>query len=346
VSAPVTPRKVEYATPVPLLPEDCPIIGESPAIRRAVGLALRFAPTELPILLVGPTGSGKELFARQIHTWSRRGGAFVDINAGALPRDMVESLLFGHRRGAFTGAIEASRGLISAAEEGTLFLDELKSLALEGQAKLLRALETGEVRALGETVNRPVRCRFIGAVQEDVDRRIQRGEFRLDLYQRLAGVVIRLPALADRPEDIVPLARAFAAPQGRRIALTAEPLLVRYSWPGNVRELRSAVLRACFLSPDAEISAEVLVDALDLAASVKEMEGMRRITPMEAGPLIELCREHRWDVGSAARALGIGRSTLYRRLRESGVDPVRFRTLNRGSSDVDNWDGTGRDETA
>lgn len=315
-----------HLTPVPLPPADCPIIAVSDAMRRAVALALRFAPTDLPVLLVGPTGSGKELFARQLHQWSRRAGPLVDVHAGALPREMIESLLFGHRRGAFTGAVESAEGLLVAAGHGTLFLDELGTLPLEGQGKLLRVLESGEVRPLGEVNNRPVQCRFIAAVQDDLDARIARGEFRVDLYQRLAGVVIRIPPLAERPEDILPLARRFAFERGGVLSGEAELRLVEHRWPGNVRELRSAVSRATHLAEGGTISFEAVDEAITLCAPIpqqREERGVAHVIP--AVDLVQLCRTHRWDIGAAARAMGIGRSTMYRRLRESGVDPARWR---------------------
>lgn len=314
-----------HLTPVPSVPADCPIVGVSVAIRRAVALAMRFAPTDLPILLVGPTGSGKELFAAQIHRWSRRPGPWVDVNAGALPREMVESLLFGHRRGAFTGAIQASEGLLAAAGPGTLFLDELTSLPSEGQAKLLRALETGQVRPLGETTNRPIRCRFVAAVQDDLTTRIQRGEFRNDLYQRLAGLVIRLPGLAERPEDIVPLARSFAEERGRSLDTEAAGLLAGRPWPGNVRELRATVHRAVLLCDGPTLPTSALHEAIELHAPGSPSPAPRPIDPGASHPLVELCRSHDWDVGRAAASIGLGRSTLYRRLRASGIDPGRLR---------------------
>lgn len=319
----VLPGPAVGHTPVPGIPDDSPIVGISPAIRRAVTLAIRFAATDLPILLMGPTGSGKELFARQIHEWSGRPGPWMDVNAAALPREMVESLLFGHRRGAFTGALHSAEGLLLAAGAGTFFLDELPSLPLEGQAKLLRALETGQVRPLGETANRPVRCRFIAAVQDDLAERIARGEFRNDLYQRLAGVVIRLPALTDRPEDVIPLARVFARERGCQLHPSAEPSLHHYQWPGNVRELRGAMHRAAHLEEGNEITAATIREAIELSSPPNARPSTGG--PQLAQPLIELCRSFEWDVTRAAAAVGVGRSTLYRKLREAGVDPARWR---------------------
>lgn len=311
--------RAEYITPLPELPEGLLIVGVSVAIRRAAALALRFAPTDLPILLVGPTGAGKELFARQIHHWSGRPGPFMDVNAGALPREMVESLLFGHRRGAFTGAVESSEGLLTAAGAGTFLLDELTSLPLEGQAKLLRVLESGEVRPLGTTATRPVRCRFIAAAQGGLNERIAAGVFRLDLYQRLAGVVITLSGLAERMEDVIPLARAIAGEHGRALTPDGEEVLLTHRWPGNVRELRAVIHRAIHLGEQELLSPEVLREAIGLSLP---LGGTRTPAPTKATtPLLELCKSHGWDIGRAAASLGVGRSTLYRRLRAAGIDP-------------------------
>ena len=181
------------------------IIGESPAIRRALALAERYARSRLPILLVGPTGTGKELFAHHIHERSGQPGPLVEVNCCALPRDMVESLLFGHRRGAFTGAIESTVGYVERSDGGTLFLDELESLAFEAQGKLLRVLETGDVERLGIGAKRHVDLRVVSAVQDDISGAVDGGRFRRDLFQRVAGVVIKLPPLSTRPEDVVPL---------------------------------------------------------------------------------------------------------------------------------------------
>ncbi len=306
---------------------DAPILGISPAIRRATELAVRFAPTSLPILLVGPTGCGKELFARRIHEWSGRPGAWVDVNCGALPREMVESLLFGHRRGAFTGAHTDAKGYFEAAHQGTLFLDELGSLPLEGQAKLLRVLESSEVRRLGETGTRPVRTRVLAAAHADVGYRVESGALRADLYHRLAGAVIELPALARRREDVLPIARARASEFGRTLSEAAELVLGNYSWPGNVRELRSVVHRAACLGGGGEIGAEAIAEGIALS----RVQGGRFGGP--ADPLAEerdrqvlaTCAALRWDVTKACAAIGVSRATLYRILRKLGVDVAAMR---------------------
>lgn len=189
---------------VPGLP---PLIGRSPAITAVRDRISRVARSNLPVLLIGPTGAGKEVVARHLHAMSNRRGRLVDVNCGALPRDMIESLLFGHRRGAFTGALETTVGYIARADGGTLFLDELASLPHEGQAKLLRVLETREVLPLGSGMAQRVDFRVVAAVQADIYTRVDSGQFRDDLFHRVAGLTLHLPGLGARPEDIEPTTR-------------------------------------------------------------------------------------------------------------------------------------------
>jgi transcriptional regulator with PAS, ATPase and Fis domain len=296
------------------------IVGRSPALTRALRLIDRFAPTPLPILLVGATGTGKELLAQRIHEVSGRRGPLVPVNCAALPRDMVESLLFGHRRGAFTGAVEAVAGFVEAAEGGTLFLDELSSLPAEAQVKLLRVLETKEVNRLGETKSRPVDFRVVAAAQEDVGAQLEAGVLRLDLYERVAGVVLDLPPLQERPEDIVPLAEYFTGLGGRILERGSIAVLLTYGWPGNVRELRTAIERAGFLAENGTIAPRELAEAIAL--------GTPSHSPthdVEHDRLLAVCQEHAWDVGRAAGKLAISRATLYRKLRALGVSLRRLR---------------------
>lgn len=300
------------------------ILGRSRALKRALELADRFAPTPLPILLVGATGTGKELFAERIHRMSGRRGPFVPVNCAALPRDMVESLLFGHRRGAFTGAVEAVVGFVEAAEGGTLFLDELTSLSGEAQVKLLRVLETKELSRLGETKSRRVDFRVVAAAQEDVPAKMEAGTLRLDLYQRVAGVVLELPPLEERPEDIMPLAEYFAELGGRSLEPGSVAVLLNYEWPGNVRELRTAIERAGFLSENGTVGPQALAEAIALgtvaaAATPGIGDGRNATGGCARVKLRAVCEANGGDARRSATALGISRTTLFRQLRASGL---------------------------
>jgi DNA-binding NtrC family response regulator len=305
-------------------------------MRSAIALAEQFAPTNIPVLLLGATGTGKELLAQSIHRWSLRRGEMVDVNCAALPRDLVEAELFGHGPRAFTGAQEAKMGLIEAANGSTLFLDEVASLAWEAQGKLLRVLETGEVRRVGETGKRRVNVRVIAAAQEDLPERVTSGAFRLDLYHRLSGLVLELPPLVARSKDVVLLAQHFAVQSGRVLGPGTERTLMRHGWPGNVRELRLAVERAGHLVTDGVIRAEELAEAIRLGApQIGSNAQSQEIEDPAAGAREELQRvlvDVAWDTVAAARLLGIHRATLYRRARTLGITlPRRFRAAGVGA---------------
>lgn len=302
--------------PPPDLP---PLIGSSAAIGLARNRIERFARTSLPVLLVGPTGSGKEIVARHLHALSGRGGELVDVNCGALPREMVESLLFGHRKGAFTGAIENASGFILRAHGGTLFLDELTSLPPTGQAALLRVLETGEVTPLGAPVKQHADFCLVAAVQEDVFARIERLQLRADLFYRVNGAAIHLPRLAARPDDIEPLAEHFAALRGCSLERKAMDVLRQQQWPGNVRELRTVVERACVLADGATLHAGVIWEALTAATGLSDST-----FDLERAHLVEACTAHRGEALRIARALNLSRATLYRRLKKYGVRLAEF----------------------
>lgn len=299
------------------------IVGESAMLRQAVSQAARLAKTGLPILLVGATGTGKDLFAQEIHRWSGRSGRLVDVNCGALPQDVAEGLLFGHRRGAFTGAVENTLGLIEASDGGTLFLDELASMPVEAQSKLLRVLENGEVRRVGETAKRKIRLRVVAALQEDTAERVAKGSLRFDLLQRLAGALIELPALAAREKDVLLLANHFARSHGRTLGLGTEPVLMAHNWPGNVRELQLAVIRAAELCDESVIPARVLAESINLGLSL-----LAPPVPLHPGSgtrmstrerLIAVCAAHDWHGLRTAQALGLGRTTLFKQLKAYGV---------------------------
>jgi transcriptional regulator with GAF, ATPase, and Fis domain len=337
------------------------IIGASPAIRRALALAERYARTHLPMLLVGATGTGKELFAQHIHERSGRPGPLVDVNCCALPRDMVESLLFGHRRGAFTGAVESTVGHIERSDGGTLFLDEFTSLLPEAQGKLLRVLEKSEVQPVGAAHKRRVDLRVVSAAQEDVWAAVNAGRLRSDLYQRVAGVVIELPPLGARPEDIVPLARHFASQQGKRLEAGVEGTLLAYSWPGNVRELRMVIERAAELVTDGMLPRSTIREAIELGTPSVRVVGLlptkdsglwrddplATVTPAlvardttgvtggdqgradghERARLVEACRAGGFHGERAAAIYGVSRATFFNRLRSQGLSLRVLRSL-------------------
>jgi len=290
---------------------------------RARELIDRYAPSALSILLVGATGTGKELLARHIHARSGRIGRFVAVNCGALPHEMAEGLLFGYERGAFSGAVTRHHGHVECAEGGTLFLDELLSLPLDGQVKLLRTLDTGEIQRLGEETERYLDVRVVGAMQEDIAERVASGGFRRDLYQRLAGLVIELLPLAARMEDVRPLAEYFAGQRGQRLEPRAVEELTSYSWPGNVRELRLAIERAGLLVEDGTLPQGAVRSAIRMGALTGRTAGREGalIPARELALTIVECEAHKWDTRSAAASLGIARSTLYYRLKAAGVSP-------------------------
>jgi two-component system NtrC family response regulator len=311
-----------------------PIVGTSTVLRGIVALAERFAPTRVPVLLVGETGTGKELLAQHIHRVSGRRGELVDIDCGALPREMIESLLFGHRRGAFTGAHDDTIGLVARAAGGTLYLDELSSLPVEGQAKLLRVLETGEILRLGDTVKQRVDFRVIAAVQDGIAGLIAKGLFRRDLYHRIAGIILRLPPLRERRDDIAPLAAHFAGEHGRTITTAAAAMLREHDWPGNVRELRAVIQRAAVLATEAALGPVEIAQAMD-GCGAETGEGQMKRAPDSAErlALLRLCEEHDGPARAIAQAAGLSRATLFRRLKALGIT-LRTVSKSRGSQRV------------
>jgi len=304
------------------------VVAHSPAMQEVLKRAARFAPSEAPIAILGETGSGKEVVARILHANSARAKkAFVAVNVAALPAELLESELFGHGKGAFTGAATARRGLFEEANGGTLFLDEIGEMPLALQPKLLRALQDGEIRRVGE--NRPfaVDVRIVCATHRDPAERVRQGLFREDLYFRLKVLTLKVPPLRERAEDILPLARQFLREEKRGLsgfAADASARLLSYAWPGNVRELSSAVKHGAALATTPEVRAEDLPD--EVAAPARTGGS----APTPAGgplrPLADVEREHVLAVldacggsqASAARALGIARNTLWRKLRAYG----------------------------
>lgn len=297
----------------------------SPAMQGLLKTAARFASSDAPLAIFGETGTGKEVLARLLHLNSRRRhGRFVAVNVAALPTDLLESELFGHEKGAFTGATSARRGLFEEAHEGTLLLDEIGEMPLALQAKLLRVLQDGEVRRVGESRPFAVDVRVFCATHRDLEQRVRVGEFREDLYYRLKVLTLEIPALRDRREDVLPLARRFLAQEltrAVRFSTEAELLLRHYDWPGNVRELQNAVKYGAALSTSHEVRTEDL--PRELCAPCDGSSGRATAGKVVLKPLREIERDHILSVlhacqGSPTRAasiLGIGRNTLWRKLQ-------------------------------
>lgn len=304
--------------------DDMLIVGRSAALLTAIEKARRLARSQLPVLIVGATGTGKELLARLVHTLSGRRGPLVAVDCGALPDELVESMLFGHRRGAYTDAVDDVEGLIEQADRGTLFLDEMGSLPFKSQSKFLRIIETGQVTRLGAPRPKRVDFRLVSTLLEDGGHPLRDGRLRADLLHRVAGAVIRLPPLAERLDDILPLARHFAAQVGCRLEAGAERALLAWPWPGNVRELRWTVECAALLATNHLVCSVDLQEALAVAPTRYLGDNVADDSPA-AAELRALCYVHEGNPNTIARALGIGRATLYRRLKGAGLELRQFR---------------------
>jgi two-component system, NtrC family, response regulator HydG len=304
------------------------LIVESEAMERVLDLARRVAKVDSTVLLTGESGVGKERLARLIHEGSTRlGGPFVAVNCGAVPEGLLESELFGHAKGSFTGASQDRPGLFEAAGGGTLLLDEIGEIPPPMQVKLLRTLQEREVRRVGENRTRPVNVRIIAATNRDLASEVNAARFRQDLFYRLRVVEIRVPPLRERREDILPLARAFLAESagrvGRRVTgMTpqAASQILRYRWPGNVRELENAMERAVVLARGGRIDVEDLPDELGLALPGTSAPGdVRPLEEVERDYILAVLRSLDGNRTMAAERLGIGAATLYRKLKQYGV---------------------------
>ncbi|WP_316828336.1 sigma 54-interacting transcriptional regulator [Pedobacter miscanthi] len=244
------------------------IIGNSPLLNRAIDIASQVAPTDMSVLITGESGSGKEVFSQIIHQMSaRKHGAFIAVNCGAIPEGTIDSELFGHEKGSFTGAHEARKGYFEVANGGTIFLDEVAELPLGTQARLLRILESGEYLRVGSSKVQKTDVRIIAATNVDVYNRVKNGKFREDLYYRLNTVPLRIPALQERKEDIYLLFRKFSADfsdKYRSPALHLEPdaiqILTNYSWPGNVRQLKNIAEQICVLEKDRNVTGQAILN--------------------------------------------------------------------------------------
>lgn len=313
------------------------IVGRSPAIREAIDLARKVAVTDVPVLLTGETGTGKEVFAQSIHRHSsRRERAFVAVNCSTFSRDLLESEMFGHKAGAFTGALKETRGLFEEASGGTIFLDEIGEMAFDLQAKLLRVLESGEFLKIGDTKPVRVDVRVIAATNRDLTQEIAAGRFREDLFYRLSVFQIHLPALRQRVEDIPLHVKSFIAvfaPKMEKEGVTVSPeylkALQRYAWKGNVRELRNVIERSLIVAEGAELTTEALplnmqsvsVSGVMSGGSVSETEGYEGfdLNGVEKMHIRKVLAYTKGNKTEAARLLGIGLTTLYRKIEEYGL---------------------------
>jgi len=322
------------------------VAGPSPATRGILDLVGRVAGLSATVLILGESGTGKELLARLLHRQSARPeGPFVAVNLAAIPRELVESLLFGYEKGSFTGAMRQQIGKFELASGGTLFLDEIGEMPLELQAKLLRVLQEREIDRVGGTRPLPVDVRIVAATNADLARSVEEGRFRRDLYYRLAVVPIRLPPLREREGDVVLLARHFLAKYGEQLkgrplglAKDAEPLLQSHGWPGNVRELQNVIQRALLKLAGTRVAAKDLVGLLPIATSQERgvsglVESLLDGAPPDGGryqaalaaveaPLIAaaLARTSGNQL-RAAELLGMNRNTLRERMRALGMKP-------------------------
>lgn len=299
------------------------IIGHSKAIRQAIELARKVAVTDTTVLLTGETGTGKEVFAQAIHQASpRQSGPFVAINCGALSKEILESELFGHRAGAFTGASRDQKGLFAEANKGTIFLDEIGEMPLELQAKLLRVLETHEFTRVGDTKATRVDVRVVAATNRSLEQEANDGLFRLDLFFRLSVFSIELPALRNRREDIPLLADQFAKQDTTKIGkkpMSLSPVfvdvLMHYPWKGNIRELKNVIERAVILNDGPTLLPEHLPLDVQSPANLLTSPALDLAT-VEKKHIAQILRYTNGNKTEAARVLGIGLSTLYRKIVE------------------------------
>jgi two-component system response regulator HydG len=299
------------------------VVAGSPAMRAVIERASAVARTDASVVLLGESGSGKEVLARAIHAnGARKRAPFLAVNVAALPSELLESELFGHVRGAFTGATSSTKGLFQAADGGTLFLDEIAEMPLTLQAKLLRVLQDGEVRRVGETRTFSVDTRIFCATHRDLRKAVAEGRFREDLYYRLKVFTLEVPPLRRRGEDILPLAEMFLRqekhPTGR-FTEAAERTLLTYSWPGNVRELFNAVRHGALFSEGEDVdTAHLPPDVLDPRAPSDNP--LRSLAEVEREHILRVLQACGGRQAEAARILGIGRTTLWRKLQEFDID--------------------------
>jgi DNA-binding NtrC family response regulator len=309
-----------------------PFLGASAVIRQLADRARRVASTESPILIQGETGTGKGVLARWLHdNGLRRDEPFVDVNCAGLPRELLESELFGHERGAFTGAVASKAGLLEVAHRGTVFLDEIGDMDPQVQPRVLKVLEEKRFRRVGTVGDRQVDIRLIAATHQDLGLLVREKTFRSDLYFRLSTIPLDIPPLRDRIEDIGGLAREFlgrlCAELGRpamSLAPDAERALQEYRWPGNIRELRNVLERAVLLSDRVVLSRGDLHFDTPSTSVPPEDTGNLTLLQLERAHIERVLREERGRVEGAARRLGVPRSSLYQKIKRYGIDTSKM----------------------
>ena len=311
------------------------IIGQSKALKNIVQQIKEVSDTPAKVLILGDSGTGKELVAHAIHFNSgRKGKAYVKLNCAAIPSELLESELFGHRKGAFTGAVSDRKGKFIEADGGTLFLDEIGNMSIQLQAKLLRVLEANEVEVIGENIPRKIDVRIISATNQNLENLISKGLFREDLYYRLNVVKIIIPPLRERPEDILPLAYHFLKEfsnsynkQVLTIKSQVEALLNNFEWPGNVRQLRNAIEKMVLFNHSGEIGYEEAINALELGHTQTEtnqngeesLQLKNAVHNFERKYILLTLQKHSWKISETANALGIDRSNLFKKMRKYGL---------------------------
>jgi len=313
------------------------IVGTSEAMQKIYRLIFKVARRRQPVLILGESGTGKELVARAIHEFSPwQAEPFVPVDCGALPPTLIESELFGHVKGAFTGAHQNRVGLLASAGRGTVFLDEIGEVPLEVQVKLLRALQEREVKAIGSNLSTGLEARILAATNRDLEEDVRKGAFRQDLFYRLNVVSVRVPPLRERKSDIPALVRYFIERHGEDGGITgisyeALTCLTRYDWPGNVRELENCIQHAIALGSGSLIQVRDIPARIanpssqPEAASSEPAEAPRPVTPLqnlERQAIVNALAETGGDRIRAAKLLGIGKTTIYRKLKEYGIDPL------------------------
>jgi DNA-binding NtrC family response regulator len=302
-----------------------PFLGESPAIGQLAAQARRVAASSIPVLIQGETGTGKGVLARWLHeNGPRNEEAFVDLNCAGLSRDLLETELFGHEKGAFTGAVTAKPGLMEMAHRGTLFLDEIGDVDLQVQPKLLKVMEELRFRRLGDVRDRQVDVRLVAATHRDLVRLVQEEKFREDLFYRINTVSLVVPPLRERGRDVVLLARSFMARIGSelgrpgvRLSEGAESALGSRSWPGNIRQLRNVLEQAVLLSERTVLEAEDLRDTS--VPAVPSARPRASLVEAERQHIEAMLREEKWSVPRTATTLGLSRSALYEKIRKHGI---------------------------